>query len=232
MRQYSRAAVATAALAATANAANSSTLASMCTVANVQAALPANGTLNGIELLPAAVTANTATSSSYNYCNVTVTYLRTGTSNEVILQYGFPSPADFQYRFYLAGGFGYTLSTDTTSGLEYGAVSGASDAGYGALSGTTYDEVNLYGNGTINWDATHMFAYQALGELTLVGKPLTRGFYGMADDAKVYTYFEGCSDGGRQGMSQLQRYGGEYDGAALGAPGMFDENWVLLRSDY
>jgi tannase len=61
-----------------------------------------------------------------------------------------------------------------------------------------------------------MFAYQALGELTTVAKPLLQGFY--ATNSKIYTYFEGCSDGGRQGLSQIQRYGDLYDGVILGAP--------------
>ncbi|PYH90336.1 tannase and feruloyl esterase [Aspergillus ellipticus CBS 707.79] len=220
MRQYSRAAAATVALAATARATNSSSLASVCTVANVQSALPANGTLLGIDLIPSSVTAKTASDSQSgdSYCAVSVSYVHTGTTDEIVLNYGFPSPADFNNRFYVAGGFGYSLGTSSTGGLEYGAVGGATDAGYGALTGTTVDEVNLYGNGTINWDPIFMFAYKALGELTTVGKPLTRGFYGLDDDAKIYTYYEGCSDGGRQGMSQIQRYGDEYDGAIIGAP--------------
>jgi tannase len=209
--------MASVALAATVGATNSS-LATVCTAAHVQAALPANGTLLGIDLLPSSVLANTANGTYGEYCNVTVSYLHTGTTDQVVLNYGFPSPDAFKNRFYVAGGFGYTLSTDITGGLEYGAVSGATDAGYGALSGTTVDEVNLAGNGTINWDPIFMFAYQGLGEMTTVGKPLTRAFYGLDDDAKVYTYYEGCSDGGRQGMSQVQRYGAEYDGVVVGAP--------------
>lgn len=35
---------------------------------------------------------------------------------------------------------------------------------------------------------------------------------------KLYTYFEGCSDGGREAMSQVQRWGEEYDGVVAGAP--------------
>ncbi|KAL4980539.1 tannase and feruloyl esterase [Aspergillus desertorum] len=217
MRQY-RGVAAGVALAATAHA-SSSSLASLCTVAHVQSALPANGTLLGIDLLPSSVNATTTSSRSGDeYCKVSVSYVHTGTTDEVVLNYGFPSPSAFKNRFYVAGGYGYTLNTDITGGLEYGAVSGATDAGYGALTGTTIDEVNILGNGTVNWDAIFMFAYQGLGEMTTVGKPLTRAFYGLDDDAKVYTYYEGCSDGGRQGMSQVQRYGDEYDGVIVGAP--------------
>lgn len=74
MRQSRRAAAA--AMVASANAAS---LADLCTVANVQAALPANGTLLGIELLPSTVTASPlynvtsgggmgATATTLTYC--------------------------------------------------------------------------------------------------------------------------------------------------------------------
>ncbi|KAL5040920.1 hypothetical protein BDW71DRAFT_192805 [Aspergillus fruticulosus] len=218
MRQYPGIAAAGLALAATAHAASSS-LSSLCNVANVRSALPVNGTMIGIDLLPSSVTAKTANSTSGDeYCDVSVSYVHTGSDYEVVVKYGFPSPNIFKNRFYVAGGFGYTLNTGITGGLEYGAVSGATDAGYGALTGTTIDEVNLLGNGTINWDPIYMFAYQALGEMTTIAKPLIRGFYGLDDDSRLYTYYEGCSDGGRQGMSQVQRYGDQYDGVVVGAP--------------
>lgn len=229
MRQTSLAAVA--ALAATAKAASNSSLAELCTVSNVQGALPANGTLLGINLIPSSVTASAvynATSGSLGslgstsattdtYCNVTITYTHTGKGDTVVVKYAFPSPSDFENRFYIAGGGGYSLSTDATGGITYGAVGGATSAGYDAFD-YSYDEVVLYGNGSINWDATYMFGYQALGELTLVGKTITPAFYGLSSDTKIYTYFEGCSDGGREGMSQVQRWGELYDGAITGAP--------------
>ncbi|GAQ45525.1 hypothetical protein AtubIFM55763_007891 [Aspergillus tubingensis] len=221
MRKSTRAVVAALA-AATAQA---SSLSDLCTVSNVQSALPSNGTLLGINLIPSAVTANTVTdassgmgsSGSYDYCNVTVTYTHTGKGDKVVVKYALPAPSDFKNRFYVAGGGGFSLSSDATGGLEYGAASGATDAGYDAFS-YSYDEVVLYGNGSINWDATYMFSYQALGEMTKIAKPLTRGFYGLSSDKKIYTYYEGCSDGGREGMSQVQRWGDEYDGVIAGAP--------------
>lgn len=163
MRQSSLAAIA--ALAATANAANStsSTLADVCTVSNVQAALPANGTLLGIDLIPSAVTASAlynvssggmgTTTTTTTYCNVTITYTHTGKGDTVVVKYAFPQPSDFENRFYVAGGGGYSLSSDATGGLTYGAVGGATSAGYDAFD-YSYDEVVLYGNGSINWDAT------------------------------------------------------------------------------
>ncbi|KAI9929324.1 hypothetical protein ASPWEDRAFT_41445 [Aspergillus wentii DTO 134E9] len=212
-------------VAALAAAANAASLSDVCTVSNVQSALPSNGTLLGMDMIPSAVTAGAVYNASagmgstetYTYCNVTVTYTHTGKGDSVVVKYAFPKPSDFKKRFYVAGGGGFSLSSDATGGLGYGAVGGATSAGYDAFD-QSYDEVVLYGNGSINWDATYMFGYQALGEMTKLGKTLTKGFYGMASDDKVYTYYEGCSDGGREGMSQIQRYGDEYDGAITGAP--------------
>ncbi|RDW64670.1 carboxylic ester hydrolase-6 [Coleophoma cylindrospora] len=228
MRYSSHAAVAALGATTASAATNSTSLADFCTVANVQAALPANGTLTGIDMIPSAVSASivyNATDSSigssvttgpFTYCNATVFYTHTGKGDSVFIHYALPAPDAFENRFYLAGGEAFSLSTDAISGLQYGAVGGATSAGYDNFE-TAYDDVLLYGNGTINWDATYMFGYQALGEMTIIGKALTKAIYGMGE-TKLYTYFEGCSDGGRQGMSQVQRWGEEYDGAITGAP--------------
>ncbi|KAL5339981.1 Tannase/feruloyl esterase [Aspergillus crustosus] len=218
------------ALAATATA-TASSLADVCNVSHVRSILPTNGTILGIDLIPSAVTASVYNASSTststvtfsgstvtsNYCSVSITYAHTGRNDAVVVKYAFPAPSAYKSRFYVAGGGGYSLSSDATGGLEYGAVSGATDAGYDAFN-YSYDEVVLYGNGTVNWDATHMFGYKALGEMTVVGKYLTRGFYGQGLVEKVYTYYEGCSDGGREGMSQVQQWGEQYDGVITGAP--------------
>ncbi|KAH8653750.1 Tannase/feruloyl esterase [Xylariales sp. PMI_506] len=201
-------------IVALASSATAASLSDLCTVSNVQAALPSNGTCLGIQLLPASVAAavtnssgssgvgsSTTTTAIYTYCNITVSYTHTGKGDTVVLTYAFPSPDSYMHRFYVFGGEAWSLATDATAGLEYGAVGGVTDGGYDNAN-TAYDEVFLYGNGSINWDATYMFSYQALGEMTKVD----------SSDVKVYNYYEECSDGGRQGMSQVQRWGELYDG--------------------
>ncbi|KAH7071298.1 Tannase/feruloyl esterase [Paraphoma chrysanthemicola] len=230
-----------AAAAGFATVASAASLADVCTVSNVQASLPANGTLLGINLLPSTVSATAVYNASlgmggmgassnsgvtYNYCNVSLSMTHTGKEDIVPILLAFPEPSDFKNRWYLAGGGGFSLSSDATGGLAYGAASGATSAGYDAFN-YSYDEKVLYGNGSINWDATYAFAYVALGELTKIGKPITQAFYGL-NDSKVYTYFEGCSDGGREGMSQAQQWGQEYDGVVAGAPAFrFAQQQVL-----
>lgn len=147
-----------AALAATAAAA---TIEDLCTVSNVQAALPADGTLLGINLIPSSVAVTLVynataeeTTKTYDYCNVTLDYSHTGKSDTVKLNYILPSPDVFLNRFLVNGGFAYQLNVDFLGGLIYGAATGGTDAGYGALSSTSYSSVALYGNGSINWDTT------------------------------------------------------------------------------
>jgi tannase len=147
MRQSSIAAIA--ALLAAATATNSTSLSDLCTVSNVQAALPAKSTLLGIELIPSASIASvvynasssaiggSASSPTFTYCNVTITYTHTGKGDSVVVQYAFPSPDAFESQFYVAGGGGFSTSSDSTGGIQYGAVGGATSAGYDALNGVS-----------------------------------------------------------------------------------------------
>lgn len=73
-------------------------------------------------------------------------------------------------------------------------------------------------NGTEDWHNIYMFGYQAIHELSIVGKAFTKTFFNMTDDTKLYSYYQGCSEGGREGWSQVQRFGDEWDGATIGAP--------------
>ena len=57
--------------------------------------------------------------------------------------------------------------------------------------------------------------YLAVHETALLGKKLIRAYYGA--DAK-YSYWVGCSTGGRQGLIEAQRYPEDFDGYVIGAP--------------
>lgn len=183
---------------------SASSLADICTTSNIKAALPSNGTLLGIELVPSSVTASAvydATLSTtsvkrttYSYCNASVTYTHAGLDDTVVLEFALPEPSDFENRWYVAGGEAYSLSAVTTGGLEYGAAGGATSAGYDAFE-NSYDDVMLLANGTLNLQATHMFGYRALGEMTLVAKSILPGIYGLSNStstnsSKIFTYFE------------------------------------------
>src|ERR1700677_3834822 len=58
------------------------------------------------------------------------------------------------------------------------------------------------------------FAYRAVHEMTLASKAITAAYYGK-NPARAY--FNGCSTGGRQALTEAQRYPNDYDGIIAGA---------------
>lgn len=98
----------------------------------------------------------------------------------------------------------------------YGAVSGLTDGGFGSFT-TQWDAVFLAANGSINNEALYMFGYRVYQEMSTIGKAFTKEFFGM-NSTKLYSYYQACSEGRREGWSQVQRFGDEWDGAVIGAP--------------
>lgn len=62
------------------------------------------------------------------------------------------------------------------------------------------------------------FGYRALHETTANAKTLIQAFYGQAPH---HSYFDSCSDGGREALMEAQRFPEDYDGILAGAPANF-----------
>lgn len=77
------------------------------------------------------------------------------------------------------------------------------------------EAIILKANGTLNYEALFALGYKAIHEMTEIGNAFAKSYYNAS---KIYTYYQGCSEGGREGWSQIQRYGNQYDGAVIGAP--------------
>ena len=58
------------------------------------------------------------------------------------------------------------------------------------------------------------FAYRAVHEMTATSKKLIDRYYGSAPQ---FSYFKGCSTGGRQAVMAAQRYPEDFDGIIAGA---------------
>jgi Tannase and feruloyl esterase len=76
-------------------------------------------------------------------------------------------------------------------------------------------------------DATTDFFYRAVHAVVLAGKELTRKYY--AADNLGHSYYEGCSDGGREGMVEIARYPTDFDGVVAGDP-YFDIDAEIVES--
>lgn len=59
------------------------------------------------------------------------------------------------------------------------------------------------------------FGYRATHEMTVIAKKLIKKYY---KKDPLYSYFQGCSTGGQQALSEAQRYPEDYDGILAGAP--------------
>jgi feruloyl esterase len=62
------------------------------------------------------------------------------------------------------------------------------------------------------------FEERAVHEMTVAAKAVVDAFYGRAPNA---SYFNGCSTGGRQALTEVQRYPADYDAIIAGAPANF-----------
>jgi Tannase and feruloyl esterase len=60
------------------------------------------------------------------------------------------------------------------------------------------------------------YAYAAIGTVSAAAKELIAQFYGQRPR---YSYFVGCSNGGREGMMAAQRFPEDFDGVIAGDPG-------------
>jgi feruloyl esterase len=61
------------------------------------------------------------------------------------------------------------------------------------------------------------FAYRGVHLTTLAAKALIAKFYGQGP---TYSYFAGCSDGGREALMEAERYPDDFNGITAGAPAM------------
>ncbi|MGP4045955.1 tannase/feruloyl esterase family alpha/beta hydrolase [Streptomyces sp. 2A115] len=181
-------------------------------VESVTAVSQAGGTINGTGVLGGTVSGVPA------YCEVTVTLTHPGDGDQAKVRTWLPV-SGWNGRFqglggaaYLAGDNGVALGTAVKNG--YAAVT--TDAGVGDALDTSWA---LNSEGQVNTALLKNFASRSQHEAAVVGKQVVDGVYGKGP---AYSYFTGCSTGGRQGYMEAQRYPDDYDGILAEAPGI---NW-------
>jgi feruloyl esterase len=103
-----------------------------------------------------------------------------------------------------AGNFNYR---ELVRGVRRGYASASTDTGHKAS-----DRHWLLGDPA----RAQNYAHRANHLLAVKGKAIIEAYYGRAPS---HAYFVGCSGGGRQALTQAQRYPGDYDGIIAGAPG-------------
>jgi hypothetical protein len=155
------------------------------------------------------------------FCEVSIVV-----SPAINIEIWLPLAPAWNTRFQGVGGGGYagTISWTALATAVTGGYSTAStDTGHSSFAPNN----GLGGGGfalnqpadTLNVGLIKDFAERSELELARKGKAFTRAFYGSGPR---FSYWTGCSTGGRQGWIMAQRHPEEYDGLLTGAPAF---NW-------
>src|SRR6185436_6838454 len=122
-----------------------------------------------------------------------------------------------RYRGEGGGGYAGTISyPGLAEGIRRGYATASTDTGHPASAGGSFA---LNPDGSLNTQSIGDFAERSLRELAVKSKAVINAYYGTAP---TFSYWNGCSTGGRQGLMAAQRFPEEYDGLVIGAPAI---NW-------
>ncbi|KAL1629216.1 hypothetical protein SLS56_005439 [Neofusicoccum ribis] len=155
------------------------------------------------------------------FCNVTVTHTHPGWDDTLLTNIWLPADS-WNGRMQAIGGGGMVAGMFP---LSYIGMAGAVADGYASVSinGGLPDEDAtkwaLTSPGNVNLYLLEDFAARSLADGTLIAKSIIDSFYGRPTE---YSYWSGCSQGGRQGFMLAQRYPTLYDGIHASAPAI---NW-------
>jgi Tannase and feruloyl esterase len=98
--------------------------------------------------------------------------------------------------------------------IGYAAMAGALRRGY-ATTSTDTGHTGPGGSFALGHPERFIdFAYRSEHEMTVTAKAIMKAFYGRGP---TYSYWNGCSTGGRQGLAEVQRYPNDFDGVIAGA---------------
>jgi feruloyl esterase len=128
----------------------------------------------------------------------------TSVNNEVNFGLGLPANWNGKFLFIGVGGLGGSVGS-LNAGLSRGYASASTDTGH-VSSDTTWGA-----NRAKEIDYGHRGTHVA----AVATKALTTAYF---TQPLQHAYFQGCSNGGRQAMMEVQRYPADFDGIIAGDP--------------
>jgi feruloyl esterase len=126
-------------------------------------------------------------------------------------------PANWNRKFLMVGNGGLAGT------ISFSAMVAPLQRGYATASTDTGHVADNDGH----WAQGHMqrvidFAHRGVHVTTEAGKAIVQQFYGVAAE---HSYFSGCSQGGQEALTEVQRYPTDYDGVIAGDPANY---WTHL----
>jgi feruloyl esterase len=182
-----------------------------------KAKLP-NAEINVAEVIPQGVFKNgsDAVKVSTDFCRVGL-ILRPSDDSDIRAEVWLPLSA-WNRKLQGVGNGGFAGSPD------YASLASAVSHGYAA---TATDTGHQSDPSSAAWALDHPqkvvdFGYRAVHEMTVAARVVVAAFYG---ENPAHAYLNACSNGGRQGLMEAQRYPADFDGIAAGAPTYY---WTRL----
>lgn len=165
-----------------------------------------------------------------NFCQVNVTLTHPGIGDAVNNQIWLPLDG-WNGRFLGVGGGGYAAGVWGSLGpaVQRGYAAASTDAGHTQNNSGDASSWALVSPGNVNQYLLLDFASLSVHDMTVLGKAVTEAFYAAKP---AYSYWQGCSTGGRQGLGEAQMYPDDYDGIVAAAPAVQWNDFVsiLLQS--
>jgi Tannase and feruloyl esterase len=162
-----------------------------------------------------------ATAAAPEHCRVRI-FIQPALNVEVKL------PAVWNGRLYMFGNGGWAGESfdapgrmaTAARGLKAGFVTASTDTGHSAA-------VEPGASFALNRQELLDFGFRSLHLTAETAKLMAKSYYGATPRK---SYYEGCSQGGRQGLTLAQRFPNDFDGIIAGAPGLYQTATHLSRA--
>lgn len=156
----------------------------------------------------------TAQVVAVDMCRVSI-FVPTSDRSNLTMEVWLPTPDAWTGRFLSTGngGLGGCIQYDDLAyTVDLGFSTVATNNGHNGQSGLAF-----YNNSEVVED----FAYRAMHTGVVIGKEVSKAFYG---EEHKKSYYLGCSTGGRQGFKAAQDFPDDFDGWVVGAPALAFSN--------
>jgi hypothetical protein len=150
------------------------------------------------------------TKAPVGLCRVAGT-IKPGSQSNVHFEVWIPTDGSWNGKYQQVGNGGFAGS------IQFAAVANATSRGYAAAStddgtsGPPSGAPTFIGNPDVLLD----YGYRAVNATGHNSKAVVNALMGQAPS---YSYFVGCSDGGREALQEAQRYPSDFDGIIVGSP--------------
>ena len=187
-----------------------------CSISAFQAVVPSNLTISFATTVQQNGTFNVASgdiaypTSPEGLPELCAIHVEVPSSSNSSYGFGLFLPKQWNERFLAVGNGGFAGGVnwlDMGSGVQYGFAVMSTDTGHNSTAGDISWALNAPET-VIDW------GYRAMHGSVVMAKTITKAYYGCG---LKYSYYSGCSTGGRQGIRDIQLYPDDFNGVLAGA---------------